>query len=60
MLALPAFTHPLKEPYYEVGTGVENIFKVLRLDALWRLSYLDHKEQKISRFGLRGSLQVKF
>ena len=26
----------------EVGVGIENIFKVLRIDNIWRISYLDH------------------
>jgi len=37
---------------------VENIFKVLRVDALWRLSYLDH--ENIVKFGLRATFQVNF
>jgi hypothetical protein len=48
----------LNEPYYEVGVGVENIFKVLRLDAGWRLSYLDNPD--ISRFGLMATLYLSF
>lgn len=28
----------LNDPYLEVGVGVENIFKIIRLDILWRLS----------------------
>lgn len=58
-----------KKPYYEAGFGVENIFKVLRLDALWRLSYInkdyrDTYKQKtggnVQIFGLRATLQVIF
>lgn len=45
-------------PYYEVGAGLENIFKIFRVDAMWRLSYLDNPN--ISRFGIRGSIQVNF
>ena len=30
-----------KTPYVEVGVGIENIFKVLRLDYVWRLTYRD-------------------
>ena len=47
-----------KGPYYEAGVGIENIFKVFRVDALWRLSYLDRPN--ISKFGIRGSLQLIF
>ncbi len=35
---------PDDDPYMEMGAGVENIFKVLRIDAIWRLNYLDNPE----------------
>ena len=46
----------------EVSAGVENIFKVIRIDALWRLSYLDNKSTNINvlRFGIRAKLQFEF
>lgn len=47
-----------KKPYVEVGAGVENIFKVLRLDYVWRLTYRDHPD--ISKSGLRVSLHFTF
>ena len=31
-----------KMPYMEAGVGIENIFKFLRLDYVWRLTYRDH------------------
>lgn len=46
------------KPYFEAGFGVENIFKIIRIDAVWRLAYLDRIN--ISKFGIRGSLQIKF
>ena len=36
--------HILKGPYQEVGVGIENIFKVLRIYGVWRLNYLDHPD----------------
>ena len=30
---------PTSVPYMEAGIGVENIFKLLRVDAIWRLTY---------------------
>jgi hypothetical protein len=45
-------------PYYEAGAGIENILKVFRIEALWRLSYLDHPN--IAKFGLRGTFQIVF
>ena len=29
-------------PYMEIGAGVANIFKLVRVDYVWRLSYRDH------------------
>jgi len=48
----------LTGPYYEAGVAVENIFKVLRVDAGWRLSYLDHPD--ILKFGLMATLYLSF
>lgn len=47
-----------KEPFGEAGVGIENIFKVLRIDALWRLSYLDNPD--IVKFGIRAKFQIDF
>jgi hypothetical protein len=46
------------KPYMEAGAGIENIFRLLRFDVVWRMTYLDHPN--ISRLGFRFSLQVKF
>ncbi len=44
------------KPYLEAGVGVENIFKVFRLDAIWRLSH--HDKPNAQKFGLRLGIQV--
>ncbi len=46
-------------PYMEVGVGIDNVLKVLRMDYVWRLTYLD-VPYKIDRRGLRISLHVRF
>lgn len=46
------------KPFMEAGIGIENIFKVLRVDAIWRLSYLNH--DNITKFGIRAMLDVDF
>ncbi len=46
------FTTPNKYPYMETGVGIENIFKVLRVDVLWRLNYLDNADVKPFTFRL--------
>ena len=43
------------EPYVEVGYGVENILKVLRVDFLHRLNYLDNPD--VDKFGVKISFQ---
>ena len=47
-----------KKPYMEAGFGVENILKILRVDFIYRLSYLNNPD--ISKFGIRGSIQISF
>ncbi len=54
----PAVTHTLEKPYWEAGMGIENIFKVLRVDAIWRLSHL--KNENIHKFGIFFSFQFVF
>ncbi|MBA3705308.1 MAG: hypothetical protein H0W84_05255, partial [Bacteroidetes bacterium] len=34
----PKGLNKLNEPYYEVGFGIENIFKIARIDFIWRLT----------------------
>lgn len=35
----PEILHDLETPYYEAGVGIENILKIFRVDAIWRLSH---------------------
>jgi len=54
----PQQMHRLGKPYFEAGAGFENMFKIFRVDAVWRLSYLDHVN--INPFGLRFGLSFSF
>lgn len=45
-------------PYIEVGTGIENIFKLLRVDAIWRLTY--REGAGVKPFGVKASIAVQF
>lgn len=47
----------INKPYAEVGYGVENIFRLLRIDFMHRLTYLDNPGAR--RFGVKFSLQFK-
>lgn len=35
----PAIMSDLQRPYYEAGVGIENIFRIFRIDAIWRLTH---------------------
>jgi hypothetical protein len=54
----PANSSALNDPYFEAGVAIENIFKVGRIDAIWRLSHLDAPNAK--RFGLFVSFNFSF
>lgn len=45
-------------PYVEAGVGIENIFKILRIDYVWRLTY--RNLPNIDKSGLRISLHMTF
>jgi hypothetical protein len=55
---LPKGTYTIRKPYFEAGLGIENIFRIFRVDAVWRLSYYDHPEVK--KFGVMVSMQLDF
>ncbi|AHJ99667.1 DUF5686 and carboxypeptidase-like regulatory domain-containing protein [Hymenobacter swuensis] len=54
---LPAFRALGRVPYAEVGYGVENILKVLRVDFLHRLTYRNSPGART--FGVKASLQFQ-
>ena len=56
VLAYPDQMYEIRHPYWEVSVGLENLLKLFRVDAVWRMSYLDHPDTE--NFGLRISLQV--
>jgi len=58
IMKFPLGLSGLSKPYLEASAGIENIFKFIRIDAMWRLSYLDNPD--ISEFGIRAQLQVDF
>jgi hypothetical protein len=46
--------------YMELGTGVDNIFKVFRLDFVWRVLPQPLPPEKVARFGVFGSFRLAF
>ena len=47
-----------KKPYMEIGVGLDNIFTILRLDYVWRLTYRD--TPGADKSGLRVQLHFTF
>ncbi|WP_317899017.1 DUF5686 and carboxypeptidase-like regulatory domain-containing protein [Aurantibacillus circumpalustris] len=45
-----------KGPYVEASAGIENIFKIFRIDAFWRLSY--QSPRAIENFGIKFGFQL--
>ncbi len=59
LYAFPTGSYPLgNEPYMEASVGVENIFKFLRLDYVWRLNYKENPG--IQTRGLRFMMKLSF
>lgn len=58
ILEFPTGLSGLNFPYMEAGVGIENIFKVLRVDMFWRMSYLDNPGA--SPIGFRAAFQIIF
>jgi hypothetical protein len=56
LMQFPEGLGDVRKGYYEAGVGIENILRLIRIDAIWRLSYLGHPD--IQPFGLRMSLQI--
>jgi hypothetical protein len=56
---------PDKQPYWEVGVGMENILRILRVDFIWRLNYLnpyapDYLSKYNFNFGVRVYGSISF
>ena len=56
--------YPMKtlngKAYMEIGTGVENIFRVIRIDFIWRVLPKPLPIQASRRFGIFGSIRFGF
>lgn len=60
-LLFPAGMRSVSHPYVEMGFGVENIFRLLRVDFIWRLTRRDPVPgQDIEKFAVNLSLRLKF
>ena len=61
LFKFPDTAQPFKmtsTPYMEVGVGVDNLFKILRVDYVWRLTYRNNPN--IDKSGIRIALHITF
>ena len=54
----PEQLEPITEPYYEVGFGFENIFKIARMNFIWRIT--DNEKEGVYRFLVKPSFSFAF
>lgn len=60
-MLFPQGLSDVSKPYFEASVGIENIFKFIRIDAMWRLTHLDDNPyQDFEDFGIRAMLQITF
>lgn len=58
-MLLPDMTYAFDtRPFAEAYVGIENIFKFVRIDAIWRLSYLEH--ERTHNFGVLIGFDIQF
>ena len=56
VMLFPEGLSSLHGPYIEAGVGIENILKLLRIDAVWRLTHTDKPQNVILMFSMRIEL----
>ncbi len=60
-LLFPAGMSSVRHPYVETGLGIENIFRLIRVDFIWRLTHREWKAgPKIQNFAVNFSLRLDF
>lgn len=56
-LRFPEGMTSVSKPYMEMGVGIENIFRIIRVDAIWRLT---HRGSSSDNFSINFSLHLNF
>ncbi len=61
VLRFPAGLGSVSKPYFETGIGIENIFRLFRVDAIWRLTHRKGAPgQDIQNFAVNLSVNLNF
>ena len=73
-LQFPDGMKTLEKPFVEAGVGITNIFRLFRIDAVWRLTHVyeedingniiydDNGKKKLSprRFTINAGIEIRF
>lgn len=60
-LLFPEGMSSVSKPYFEAGVGIENIFRIFRVDAIWRLTHRHSVPgQEIQNFAVNFSVYLDF
>lgn len=60
-LFFPEGMSSLRNPYVEAGFGIENIFRVFRIDFIWRLTHRNgHDGMKVDNFAVNFAFALTF
>lgn len=61
VLLFPEGMTSVSKPYFEAGVGIENIFRVFRIDAIWRLTHRESRPgQDVQNFAINFSVYLNF
>lgn len=61
ILRFPLGMGSVSKPYFETGIGIENIFRLFRVDAIWRLTHRKGEPgQDIQNFAINLSVYLNF
>ncbi len=61
ILDFPEGMTSVSKPYIEMGAGIENIFRIIRVNAMWRITHRDrHDGKKVDNFALNVSMYFDF
>ena len=60
-LLFPEGMSSVSKPYFETGVGIENIFRIFRVDAIWRLTHRHSVPgQEVQNFAVNFSVYLDF
>lgn len=61
LLLFPEGMSSVSKPYFEAGVGIENIFRLFRIDAIWRLTHRESRPgQDVQNFAINFSVYLNF